>query len=59
MSELARKMLGDLGTVTAALLRTLKNGKWVLIILRAELSRRKHGPTFDDPEKLREYLATN
>jgi hypothetical protein len=59
MSGLARGLLDGFDTAVAALLRTLNNGKWILIILRAELSRRRHGPTFDDPEKLREYLAAN
>lgn len=56
--EQFREMLEDFDTVTAHLLNTLNDSKWASIILRAELNRREHGPTFDDPEKLRKYLAT-
>jgi hypothetical protein len=51
--------VGELNAVTTSLLNTLNDSKWASIVLRAELNRGERGPTFDDPNKLRKYLAAH
>lgn len=56
-AKVMRRPLNEHYDVAAKLLNTLNDSKWASIVLRAELNRGERGPTFDDPEKLRKYLA--